>query len=66
MVLAVYTSNVIYLTKEADSSHLGDDKTIVKDCKIEQTAYGSVKIVRETNPLTVELYPMSINHIIHS
>lgn len=66
VVVTVYGKSLCYTTySKEDSQHDHMDLTTIYDCKITQTPYGSVIIIRNTYQFIVELYPQSIKHIIH-
>lgn len=63
MIESVYTPDLIYTTLSEKNKI--DNRTVLVNCSITQTTYGSVIITRPTHTIKVELYPSVINQIIH-
>lgn len=66
MILKLFTEHVVYYVEGHEDVYSHSDKITIRNCKFEQTSYGSVIITRlRPNNHIVELYPSSISHIIH-
>jgi hypothetical protein len=66
MIIAVYSDDVKYTSESPANKLHVVGSTIIYSCEFKQTTYGSVIITRPTHDKIIELYPGSIDYIIHS